>query len=334
MVQENGEPYQTKLFGLREDDDWKLNALYPDATKVREKICFDLWNELAEKTESPYDAGTRMEYFELVWNGEYLGLYGAMEQIDYKQLSLEKEEDVLYKAYAWPLESYPDLYAPEKEEYGHLIKEADREITDDLWVPLQEYVRAANFASENETWTAEIFYDYLQEHMNLDNFLNLELYIQSLYAYDNKYKNLYIAADLREDEGYTLWRIPWDLNYSFGDRFSVENKALTTYQLEWAYELMPQFMMSETLLQSGNEEFAQLLNEKWAELTSGVFGVENVQKIAEENMKLLTSSGAFERDAKRWPEGPHDTSLAEILEFHSCRQNFLSEHYQSYLNEK
>ena len=90
LVKENGQPYKTNLFGLREDDDWKLNSLYPDATKVKEMICMELWNSLAEQTESVCDTGTNMEYFEMLMDQEYAGLDGAMEQLDYKQFSLNK----------------------------------------------------------------------------------------------------------------------------------------------------------------------------------------------------------------------------------------------------
>lgn len=335
LVKESDEPYKTALFGLREDDDWKLNALYPDASKVREMIAMELWNEMAEQTELPYDAGTRMEYFELLTDGDYRGIYGAMEQLDYKQFSLDKTEDVIYKGYAWPREGNIDVHALDgaADFCGHLIKTFDRPISAELWQPFVEYAAAANFADEELKCDTEVFYQYLKEHMNMDNFLHSELFVQLLYAFDNKYKNLYIVADRREGGDYTLWKIPWDLNYSFGDRYSAEGNALTAYDLEWSREIMPEFMMSETLLKSGNQEFARTLNEKWEELRSGILSVENVECIAKEKMACLQTSGAYARDAKRWPDGPHDTSLEKILEFHSSRLKFLDEHYASYLNE-
>lgn len=333
LYRENGTSYKTSLFGLREDDDWKLNALYPDASKVREMVAMELWNQMAEQTESAQDAGTNMAYFELMMDEEYTGLYGAMEQLDYKQFSLNKNEDMIYKSYAWPLERHPEFYALEQELYGHLIKTGGRAISESLWGPFEEYVLAAGYHMEEINCDTEMFYQYIKDHMNLENFTNAELFVQTLYAYDNKYKNFYIAADLRDDGDYTLWKIPWDLNYSFGDRFDVEANALTIFNLEWSQELMTGFMLSENLLESGNKEFIEFLNYKWKELKQGIFSVENVQRIAQENMEVLTESGAFARDAKRWPEGPHSTSLEEILEFHSCRLNFLEEHYTSYLNE-
>ncbi len=330
LVEDHGKTYETSLFGLRKDDEWKLNALYPDASKVRESLAMELWNELAAQTESPYDAGTRLEYFELVTDQDFQGIYGAMEKIDFKQLSLGKTEDVIYKGYAWP----DDEYVEEGTVYGHKIKTGDRPVTEELWRPFLEYVEVAGFLHLEDGCDTQAFYNYILEHMDLDNFLNSELFVQTLYAFDNQYKNFYVAADLREDGDYTLWKIPWDLNYSFGDRYSNETDSLTAYRLEWAEDLMDGFLLSETLLEGRQTEFVEQLNEKWQELRNGIFSVEHVRKLAEERMKQLTVSGAYQRDQERWPEGPHDQSLDPILEFHSARLNYLDEHYASYLNEK
>lgn len=335
LMKENGEPYKTSLFGLREDDDWKLNALYPDATKVREMLAMELWDEMAAQTESVCDTGTAMEYFELMLETDYHGIYGAMEQLDYKQFSMDRAEDVVYKSYAWPREGNIDEYALNgaNDYCGHLIKAGDREITEKLWEPLVEYVEATGFKTEDLSCDTEKLYEYIQSHMDLENVLNTDLFVQMLYAFDNKYKNLYLVADIADNGDYTLWKVPWDLNYSFGDRYDIESPALTRYNLEWSKEIMPEFMLTETLLYSGNQEFAKLLNEKWEELSKTTFSLENVQRIAEEKMELLVSSGAFARDEMRWPDGPHDTSVEPILEFHSSRLLFLDEHYTSYLNE-
>lgn len=335
LIKENGEPYKTSLFGLREDDDWKLNALYPDATKVRESLAIELWNEMAAQTESALDTGTEMAYFELMLESDYHGIYGAMEQLDYKQFSMDKAEDVIYKSYAWPREGNIDEKALNGayDYCGHLIKNGNREITENLWTPLAEYVEASGFKTEDLSCDTDRLYEYIQSHMNIDNVLNTDLFVQMLYAFDNKYKNLYLNADMMDDGNYTLWKVPWDLNYSFGDRYDVESSALTRYSLEWAWEIMPEFMLTETLLESGNQEFIKLLNQKWEELSKSTFSLENIQRIASEKMDLLISSGAFARDEMRWPDGPHDSSIEPILEFHSSRLVFLEEHYTSYLNE-
>lgn len=39
------------LLGLRDDDDWILNALYADNTQIRDQLCVDLWNEVGAKDQ-------------------------------------------------------------------------------------------------------------------------------------------------------------------------------------------------------------------------------------------------------------------------------------------
>ena len=331
LVNEDGTPFHMEMMGLRKDDDWKLNALYSDETKVKEMVCMDLWNEIAEKTESPYDAGSDMEFFELVVDDEYQGLYGMMEQIDFKQLSLNKDEDVLYKGYSWPEED--DRYVEDFTNRGHysgqVIKPGNQPITSENWQPIVEYIKATNFDYAEESVDADELYEYVQEHMDLENVLNIDLYIQALYASDNLYKNLYISADRKSNGDYTLWKLPWDLNYTFGEDFLLEEDDRTIYNLEWSQEIMPDFMITEILLKSGNQKFTKALNAKWQELSNGILSTQNVKKIAEEHRELLCKSGAILRDAEKWPESPHNNSLDQMLEFHERRMEFLNDYYTS-----
>ena len=335
LVDEKGAQFQMEMMGLRKDDDWKLNALYSDATKIKEMVCMDLWNEIAETTESPYDAGTDMEYFELIVDKEYQGLYGMMEQIDYQQLSLNKEEDVLYKGYSWPEED--DRYVEDFTNRGHfngqVIKPGNQAITKETWQPVLEYIKATNFDYAKESADAEALYEYTRKHMDLDNMLNIDLYIQALYASDNLYKNIYIAADRKSNGEYTLWKLPWDLNYTFGEDFLLEEDDRTIYNYEWAEEIMPDFMITEILLESGNQEFARVLNQKWQKLRNDILSTEHVRELAEGYRECLVSSGALSRDSKKWPKSPHENSLESMLEFHERRLTFLDGYYASFLND-
>lgn len=335
LVNEDGSQFQMEMMGLRKDDDWKLNALYSDATKVKEAVCMDLWNEIAKTTESPYDAGSQMEYFELIVDEEYQGLYGMMEQIDFKQLALNREEDILYKGYSWPEED--DRYVEDFTNRGHyngqVIKPGDQEITLETWQPVIDYIEATNFDYVEEFADADALWHYIQNHMDLRNVLNIDLYVQALYASDNLYKNLYIAADRRSNGDYTLWKLPWDLNYTFGEDFLLEEDDRTVYNLEWSEEIMPDFMITEIMLESGNQEFTESLWKTWQELRNGPLGVKNVKSIAEGYRERLERSGALSRDAKKWQDSPHETSLDEMLQFHENRLKYLDQYYFSFLEQ-
>lgn len=332
LVNEDGSQFKMEMMGLREDDDWKLNALYTDATKIKERVCMDLWNELAEMTEAPYDAGTNMEFFELLTDDSYQGIYGMMEQIDYKQLSLDKETDVLYKGYNWPEDDniYMDDFINRGNYCGQLIKPGDKEIAQEIWQPMIEYIEATNFDYTEESADADTLYQYVQEHMDLENLLNIDLYVQALYASDNLYKNLYMAADRREDDEYTLWKLPWDLNYTFGEYFYLEDDNRSKYDPDLAEAIMGDFMVTEILLQSGNQEFAEILNEKWQQMRNGVLSVEHVEELAVKHLNKLIDSGAYARDEQKWPKSAHNTSLEPMLEFHERRLYFLEGYYASF----
>lgn len=92
------------LFGLRKDDEWILNAMYTDSSKIRDKLCADLWNQFgAERPDFPKaNFGTRMTYVEVFFNIEYWGLYLLAEPVDSRQLNRKKEasgeEEFSYKS--------------------------------------------------------------------------------------------------------------------------------------------------------------------------------------------------------------------------------------------
>lgn len=75
--------------GIRNDDDWILNSLYADNTRLRDKLCMDLWQETGAY-DNPYgkNFGMQGEYVEVLINDSYTGLYLLTHPIDRKQLGL------------------------------------------------------------------------------------------------------------------------------------------------------------------------------------------------------------------------------------------------------
>ena len=95
----NGNSLKESLLGLRKDDDWVLNSLGTDKTLAREKVCYDLWEELGRMEEHPVPAPA-MEYAELYMNGSYMGIYGLMYPVDRKLMGM-RTGDILYKIRTW-----------------------------------------------------------------------------------------------------------------------------------------------------------------------------------------------------------------------------------------
>lgn len=326
-----GEKNDQKLLGMREDDDWKLNALYTDSSKVREAVAYKLWDEVAALTEEPYDKGTTMKYAEVLINSEYCGLYTLMEPTDYKQMSLNKESDVLYKALTFiNEENRVSKDFEEREDYcGQVIKTADRDITKGLWQPMIEYLDAMKLDPYgSEPRNVQKMLEYIEKNMNLENLLNFELFLQAIYAHDNEYKNQYAAAVKEtEGEGYCLWKIPWDLNYSFGDRYDGEAEDRTKFSGESTTKIMKRFFLTEILSQELDQTFQNALQKQWKMLRADLLSVEHVQQLAEMYYKEIYQSGALRRDALKWSEGNFDPSVEEIVNYYTERVLYLDAYY-------
>lgn len=327
-----GRKKDVSLLGLREDDDWKLNAFYSDTSKVREKLAIELWNEIAGEEKNRNAKGTRMEYMEVLIDRNYQGLYGLMEPVDYKQLSLDKAQDILFKAVSWPEEgSMDDDWFENRTDYcGQVIKAGDRIITEELWEPMREYIEAAGLNPALKQQEPERFDEYRSEHMDMENLLDMELYLQALYAMDNGYKNQYTAINIQDDGSYLLRRIPWDLNYSFGDFYDGEAENLTGYDLANYSDILKKGMLTELTGSHENREFSDALKERWGILRKEILTVGHAKELVRKSIKALEASGALERERIRWPGSVESASVAQLLEFYEARLEYLDDYYASY----
>ena len=137
------------LFGMREDDDWILNALYNDESRLREALCIDLWNEMGANriyTNSHYN--TTQTYVELIVDESYYGMYALKEPIDAKQLNLQSDDYLYKREYPEDLTAEPFEAAknPQEQVLGFEIKEG---ILDEAaWKPMAELCALLNASDE------------------------------------------------------------------------------------------------------------------------------------------------------------------------------------------
>ena len=86
---------------MREDQSWILDAMWLDCSKMRNRVCFDLWNDFNtlyySNTEPEAVNATHGYPVEMILDGAYHGLYILSDRIDRKQLKLKKKGGYLYK---------------------------------------------------------------------------------------------------------------------------------------------------------------------------------------------------------------------------------------------
>ncbi len=78
LLDENGEPRNISLCGMRKDDDWVLYATHSDNTHVRDMVGWRLWKRMTETSDALTAARLSAEYVELLIGDKYEGLYVLM----------------------------------------------------------------------------------------------------------------------------------------------------------------------------------------------------------------------------------------------------------------
>ncbi len=315
VVNENPKP----VLGMRNSDSWIFYAIYTDGTKVRDKFNIELWNEFGADS-TPYDAhyGTHMEYAELVVNGEYRGLYGILEPIDTSQLGVTDQE-YLYKRTVGR-ELLPELFDEvEPKDYltvlGMEIKGKEGYGSRKDWQCFQDFVKllGASDAAFSEGFASLLY---------MDNAVDMWLYLQMLYGEDNIYKNMFFTFK-REDEGYRMYLVPWDVDLTWGNVYTDDAKMLYTVfapenakgYLEWPF--------MDRILSLNVGDIRTMATERYFELRDGPLSGEHMQRVLEDCIHQVQDSGAFKRDAARWPDSHHDGNYDGLREFMEARMNFL-----------
>lgn len=284
IVDEHGEKQNLSIAGLRSDDDWILNPMYTDTSKLREALAYELWDMMNSSGE--HAQSSRLAYAEVFLNGEYWGLYGVQERIDRKQVDGDKHSGVLYKVIA-----------------------NDRPTVDEL-LHCDSYERCRGFELElagvgvNEPWKpAAAYMAALQgdasahrDALSQANVIDYGLWAMLTQAHDCHFKNQFLNC-VYSVSGYTMYKIPWDLNNTFGDvwRNAAEDTNFTGYHIgslveDGAFAL---------LVASGDPQVYDAIRERWAALRRSTINEDAL--VARARALYGTLFDAIARDSERWP---------------------------------
>ena len=280
-----GDKHHLDIAGLRSDDDWILNPLYADTSKIRERLGYELWD--AFNSSGSRAAASRLVHVEVFLNGAYWGLYGLQERVDFKQLDGDKRADLLYKVVANDRPTAEELLscASTGRYRAFELQNGDTAGADDLWMPAAAYI--AYLDGQDMAGAA----------LNIDNVVDYGLWAMFTQAHDNHFKNQFLNA-VHESGRYALYKIPWDLNHTFGDvwRGEDEENNFTGY-------MVGSLVMDgafEEYLARGGDEAALAVAARWRQLRSGGLTAEAVIARAREMHGEI--AGARMRDSLRWPQ--------------------------------
>lgn len=285
-VNADGSKRNVSLGGLRSDDDWILNPMYSDASKIREPLAYALWD--AMNRSGVRAASSRIAYGEVLFNGAYWGLYGLQERMDNKQVGGDKRTDFLYKIATNDRPTASELLSCADTEVCRAFELVSGPLDSGLsvWAMAAQYIEAINFRRLEDVPGA----------LSLENAIDYGLWAMLTQAHDCHFKNQYLNCVYGAD-GYTLYKIPWDLNHTLGDVY-LDDPAVNYTEFRVGSLVMD--CVFEALVNSGDGEVASAIVQRWAQLRQGVAQEETLMEAAQTLFDAI--QGPLWRDSVRWPE--------------------------------
>lgn len=301
------------LFDMREDDDWMLYALYNDGSKMRAKLSADLWNEFgAEEIASNAVYNSNMTYVEMVVDGSYYGLYMLMEPIDAKQLNLNAGDYLYKREQGAELTEEGFLQTDSVMTLGFELK--SNNFNNEAWLPMAEFAKALN--ASDEEYASQIV-----QITDLDNAMRLWLYIQVITGVDQGSKNVFYVAR-KNGDSYQFTFAPWDLDLTFGNTSGNEEPHYTRFTKE-RLETVIRWQPGTRLMELDVENTAGEMQKLYKELRTSVLSDEALEERMEELNHIIRDSGAYKREAARWPETAQADDYSQVSEYAKERMAFL-----------
>lgn len=271
------------LLGMRDDDNWILDALWTDPSFIRNRLMFDIYKSIPKKYQGIGDSVPDGRMVELLLNNRYCGLFFLMERMDRKLTRLEKH-GLIYKSTDRSICDFrssgkirPDM-PPEAGffiKYPKLHTEAD-------FKPLQDLISFVARTDQKE------FDNKIGKYFNMDNLIDHTLFVWAGAARDNLSHNYYLAKNPKG-----LFNIlPWDNEVSFGcsdrhkrlpPKLRLENKA---NRLQ--------------LLLLNSPHYKKKIKSRWMELRNSTFSTDSILSRIDIYYQKLMESGAAQRDRDRW----------------------------------
>ena len=325
LYDEYGEDLDANIFGIRAENSWILDAMAIDRTRMRNRVCFDVWNEMSH---TPYDTkyenrnGTMGVFVEVFINGDYHGLYCMTDKIDRKLLGLKKikmKDDgevsvrgVLYKGVSWNgytdiwLRSYSNADTSKDTWNGWELQYPGDEPSDNTWQPLMDLI---DFCSDSTP--DNVFRQEYQNYFYTENLVDYAVFTMALHVGDNAYKNTFLSVvDISKGHRYLL--SPWDMDQSLGGYWNGDYNETTASINRYAH-VAP----FNRLAVKNMDGFRDMEACKWVEYYTTLFSCESIARRLDHYAELFTSSGAWKREHEKWNGNPVPLKecIADELEY-------------------
>lgn len=326
LVKENGENRKKNLLGMRDDDDWVLDALYCDPSNIRNVLCCDLWNEInSTNTTNEYDIDLECEFVEVFINNKYAGIYVLKEPVDAKQVGIKNGEvnAMLIKGYSYNSnykteETYDAINTESKTAYEIFEMKYPDNLDDEM--TKSYFTFFLDRINQKFDLNRIITMEYLEKNFSINNIIDYSILVNLAKGWDNfSTNNVFFYLD----ENGEIILIPWDLDMSFGlawggDILNPVTKGAYIYEYENVDQVCTMFYSDNSLI-----EYNYKLSDRYNYLKKNVLSYSNIETICNNYKSLLIDSGAYERDRKLYYDYDLEKEINDILSWSKKRINYL-----------
>lgn len=302
--------------GFGQANDVALLPCLNDETKMRDKLNWDLWSEIAADDE-PFGA-RRTAYVEVFKDNAYHGLYLMVEPVDVKEeLALAGDAhlmtDSVYRTAALNFSRDREYYVhPHRENAGYELYYAPpgAQRFEEKFAGLSAYIELTKIEDDGE------FAARAQEIIDVDSMLRHVLLMQGGGIADNFFNNMYIWAHPGPDGVMTYRFSLWDLDISWG----LEQQEIGEEFERWLF-----FPVADRMLNLDVGGIRPKAYAMWRQMRGSIFSMESLEARLEEYTRLLGESGALMRDAERWGNSMTYPDGYEFITFAAMRWPLIDE---------
>ena len=310
-LNENGKKQEISLLGMREDNNWILDAGQVDLFRLRNRIATEIWNDFSTKPyyaskEPKAKSGVVGKVVEVILNNEYRGIYSLTEAMDRKELKLKKYDDKnkefhgqLWKVSSWDKSTFWEIEKDydNTQETWHAFETKYPDIEDVNPTDYNPLYEAIDFVanSNDETFKKEV-----ANYFDIPVIIDYQLFLETLKPIDNCGKNMYWGIyDVAKDKKLTL--AIWDLDASVGQDWHCSTPLHPDYvSPDTELGIKEAFNLYTRLSTLNVDNYNQKVADRYHELRKTYFSEENLISKYQSYYDMLVKSGAASREESKW----------------------------------